>query len=233
MSMRAENRPKAVRVADEERGYEEGHLDPATLLAEMNHRISNNLALVTSLVRRRITSISRSPADMTGQEVVNLLNDIAAKIETVALLHRLLSERPDANEVDVCGYLRRVCDAIASTSGPTAAFDLSALANGCPVLTEKVIPVGLIVDEIVTNALKYAQPSGTPVRIGVACYRASDGTVVVEVMDNGPGLPEALDPEIDGGFGFRMIHALCDQIDARCEFSSSPQGLHFRLRLTA
>jgi two-component sensor histidine kinase len=86
---------------------------------------------------------------------------------------------------------------------------------------------------MVTNAVKYAHPAGTPGKICVASGWDAEGTLFREVADDGVGLPEGFDPAGDGGYGLRLVRGLAQQLDAECEFLQSGIGLRFRLLVPA
>jgi two-component sensor histidine kinase len=88
------------------------------------------------------------------------------------------------------------------------------------------------VAEAVTNALKHAKGnSATGSAILVRCRKGALGGLRVEVVDDGPGLPESFNPETDGGLGFRLLRALTRQVGGVMTFKSSPTGLRVRLAL--
>ena len=101
----------------------------------------------------------------------------------------------------------------------------------CIATSGQVVPLCLIVTELVTNALKYAHPAGVHGTIAVGCRKQADGTLVVEVADDGVGLPEDFDMAADGGLGARTIRVLARQLDAQFDFRSGPIGLRFFLRV--
>ena len=75
------------------------------------------------------------------------------------------------------------------------------------------------------NAIKYAHPSGIPVRIEIACSRKADGGLLLTISDDGVGLPEGFDAEQDGGMGFKMIRTLAGSLKAGLEIQSTSLGL--------
>ena len=89
--------------------------------------------------------------------------------------------------------------------------------------------MGLIVTELVTNAVKYAHPAGAPGRVEVRCRRACDDSVEVSVADDGVGFPEDFDPVSDGGLGLRVVRSLARQLGADLAFESGPLGLTVRV----
>jgi two-component sensor histidine kinase len=98
------------------------------------------------------------------------------------------------------------------------------------VPTENIVPIALIVSEMVTNAVKHAHPAGVAGRIDVGCHL--DGSrIIVEVTDDGVGLPENFDVLDGGDLGFKMVRALASQLGALPIFDSGPLGLRFMLLL--
>jgi two-component sensor histidine kinase len=98
------------------------------------------------------------------------------------------------------------------------------------VAGNQALPIGLIVCEVVTNAVKYAHPSGVPGRLAVACGRSGDH-LVIDVVDDGVGLPDGFDPASGGQIGLNSIRALAGQLGATMTFASDPLGVAFQLRV--
>ncbi|MBK8209504.1 MAG: ATP-binding protein [Rhodospirillales bacterium] len=88
-----------------------------------------------------------------------------------------------------------------------------------------------MISEIIINAIKHAHPSGVTGRLTVRCVRRTDGQLVIEVKDDGVGLPEGFDPASDGGLGLRLVQLLSRQLNATCRFDSTALGLDFRLEV--
>lgn len=199
------------------------------LSAAVNHHIANNLALLASLVRMQASSIGTRA--MQGDEVRSVLEQLGGQIDTVARLHRLLSATGFDGMIDLGGYLRDVSTAAVSALCPGGQTELHIDCDDrCLLPPREVLPLGLIVVELVTNAVKYAHPSKVPGRIAIGCRRA-DATVIVQVADDGVGLPEGLDPIKDGHLGMRLIRLLAAQVGAQISFASSELGLSFVLRM--
>jgi PAS domain S-box-containing protein len=91
--------------------------------------------------------------------------------------------------------------------------------------------IGLIVGEAVSNAIKYSHPTGVAGKITVQCRQHGEGGIAIGVTDDGVGLPENFDPELDGNVGFRMMRALSDRLEAALAFESSSLGLGVSLRV--
>ncbi len=207
---------------------------PEALLAEANHRIANNLARVISIVRLQTTHLAKSTKSMSSQEVSDLLGELASRIEAVGRLHKLLSRGGRDANLEVGDYLEEVCQSLTSSLTATRQMRLSHRFDGaCFLPADQLVLVGLIVTELVMNAVKYAHPTAVPTRISVDCKQAPDGTLFVEVADDGVGLPEAFDPSVDGGLGFRVMRALAEQLGGKLSFRSDALGLRAGLVTSA
>jgi two-component sensor histidine kinase len=206
-----------------------------TLALEANHRIANHLAAVVGLIRLHAASVARGRPTMTTEEVRLLLMEIAGRIDTVGQLHKLLAQSNGRATIDLGEFLRQVCAiAVSSLSLSAKSALYYDCSPGCAVRSEHVVPMALVINEAVTNAVKYAHPSGVAGKIVVRCQRQPDGRdLLVEVVDDGVGLPEGFDPAVDGGLGFRLVRSLSDQLGATLAFENAPLGLHVRLLIPA
>jgi two-component sensor histidine kinase len=225
-----------VIYADDSRRRHEALLSPAPgdfAIAESNHRIANNLTLLVSSISLRAADVSRHPQRRYRSEDVTLmLSEIAARISSVAWLHRFLSEHPHTDCLNLNAHLHELCAGLVAALSDSDRVTLTRTGSGdCMLSSTEVIPVCLIVTEAVTNALKYAHPAGVHGRLSVGCHNDDDGALVVEVSDDGVGLPEGFDPSSGGGIGSRTIRVLARQLDAVAEYEPLPCGLTFRLRL--
>ena len=204
------------------------------VLAESNHRISNNLSLLVSAISMRRSEIVRRQQDLNCDEVASILNEISARIVTVGNLHRFMAKQPEAARVDLESHLFELCETLIATLAPPGRVELVRLATcECFVAPGEVLPICLIITEIVTNSLKYAHPAGVAGKIALGCRREDDDSVLVEVGDDGVGLPEGYDLASDGGIGSRTIRVLAKQLGADLSVESRPIGLWFTLRLPA
>jgi two-component sensor histidine kinase len=89
--------------------------------------------------------------------------------------------------------------------------------------------VGLITAELLTNAGKYAHPSGLVVKVNLHCETNDDGSFLVSVTDDGVGFPTNFDPSTDGGLGFQLMRALANGLNAELEFEHDSLGVCARL----
>lgn len=203
---------------------------PETLIAESNHRIANNLAMIAGLCGTRAEEVARSGRSLSAEDAHVLLRQIAGRINTVARLHRLLARAVASAPPDVGSYLLDIAlTVISSFSAPVQGPRLYADLRGCSLSPRQALSAGLIVGELVTNSVKYAHPAGVCGDIRLFCAQAADGRTRIEISDDGVGLPEGFDPETQGGLGLRLSYSLAAQIGAELAFEQSDLGLTARL----
>lgn len=194
------------------------------LAGEADHRIGNSLAAIGGLVRVRARTIE-SCADPKA-----FLLEIADRIETVAVLHRMMAHS-DADEIPLAEYLRAICDKLKRALG-SAKTTLSVACAPARIVPFRVaLPLGLMTGELFSNSLKYAHPTGLPTRVHIACEATKDGGMTFVFEDDGVGFPEDFDVSRPSSMGLRFIHSLASQLGATHTWSSDPLGIRFELRL--
>ena len=207
---------------------------PSDLVAEANHRIANSLTLLVSMVRMQAAAVRRSPGPMSPAEVRLLLEGIAARINTIGQLHRLLSHVPTDGVTNLKPHLLDVTNAlVAALSSEDQLVRVEHSGSDCLVLMRQVQPIILILCEVFINAMKYAHPAGVPLVMTVDCRTANDGRLVLTIGDDGVGLPEAFNLATHGGLGFKVMRSLAAEIGAEFQIETSNLGLSFRVSLPA
>jgi len=204
------------------------------LFAESNHRIANNLTLIAGLLHQRTTDIAREGRPLSAQDACLMLEETVRRIETVGDLHQRLAKAGPRSVPDFHQYLQDIAKAaIGSIVRPGAMILEPAACSAFMVPADQALPVGLIVGELVTNAVKYSHPAGVRGRIELRCHQGPDATILIQVMDDGVGLPEGFDPKLAGGLGLRLVRTLAEQLGASLSFDSSSIGLTVKLLLPA
>jgi len=198
-------------------------------MAEADHRIANNLASLSGVIRFQRNAISKSGKTFTTEQVCMLLDDIDARIEVTAQLHKLLAQAVNGNGVNLGDFLEEISDMI-STLNPEGKMQLTVdnACDGC-IDPRHALHAGLITAELLTNASKYAHPAGLLVKVNVRVETADDGSFAVEVTDDGVGFPENFDPSTDGGLGFQLMRALANELNAELQFEHDSLGVRARL----
>jgi two-component sensor histidine kinase len=202
-------------------------------VAEANHRIANHLAILASLIRLQSDRMQRETAPLDPADAALSLAGIGAKLEAVAGLHKLLARPREGQAVELGAYLHNIVTvAVESLSAAdTTNLDLTIDAD-CAIDTKRALSIALIACEVITNSIKYAHPSGVSGRVAVACHRAGPD-LVLQIEDDGVGLPSGVDPATNGHVGFRVIRALAADLDAEMHFRTDDLGVTFTLRVPA
>jgi len=181
------------------------------LLQEVHHRVKNNLQIIASLVSMQIRHVGDASARAA-------LAECRARVESIALIHETLYQSKDYARIPFSDYARTLAVSIlraAAPSGVALALDIEALA--LPVDT--AIPCGLILNELVTNALKHAFPGGRGGSVHVSLRRTSAGEASLSVADDGVGLAADFAERPTRSLGLQLVSALVGQIDGRLEVS--------------
>ena len=191
------------------------------LLREVHHRVKNNLQVVTSLLHLHAVRAS------TG-EARRAFEDSRDRVRAMALVHDFL-HGGDPTQVDLGGYLKRLVEGLRSSHGGQAQVrcDTSGVSP-LELDLDRVIPAGLLVNELVSNAFKHAFADRSPGTIEVTARRVG-GTVELSVADDGVGLPPRALAEKSTGFGLELVRNLVDQLGASFKADDGPGT---RLRVT-
>lgn len=226
----------AIRQLEAERAKASGLLQEAeqsqaraeTALAEMNHRVKNSLQIAASLLRLQ--------AGSTADGTRDALQQAAARVDTVARVHLHLTGLKEIEAVNFERYLRDFCNEIGGTwqsPGTSLSWQIDC-DDSFTVPTRQAVALGLIINELLTNIMKYAypgEPSGTAI---IKCQRTAEGTTRLRIVDRGVGLPAGFDPAKSKGLGMRIVAALCQQIGAQLEIDRSEQnGASFLITVPA
>ncbi|MEM2124077.1 MAG: histidine kinase dimerization/phosphoacceptor domain -containing protein, partial [Methanolinea sp.] len=192
------------------------------LLREVHHRVKNNLQVITSLLNLQIRS-AKSP------EVSAILRDTQSRIRAMALVHEKLYQSGDLSRIDICSYLRAlVHQTFASHGTRPQKVTLSFTCETLSMDIGRAIPLGLIVNELVTNALVHAFPGDMAGTVTVRGERRGDGAEF-SVADDGVGLPAGFDPERSTTLGLRLVYSLVAQLHGSIERLPAGRGTAFRL----
>jgi two-component sensor histidine kinase len=200
------------------------------LAAGSDRRIADNLAMVAGL--DRASSLGRRFSPIDGDEVRTSLAGLGGRADAVTRLHRMLAERPAEAAVNLGEYLEDISAAIVVALTGDRHIRLQLACDPCCFASpERALSIGFIVVELITNAVKYAHPTGVAGEIKVACRQGSDGTLTLQVSDDGVGLPEGMDPTRVDSLGLWLVRSLAAQLGARVRFEHDALGLSCVLQI--
>ena len=184
------------------RALEESGLQKDLLLKELNHRVKNNLQIVSSLLNLQ----AKAAGAAAGQ-----FNNAAARVGAIALVHDQLHKYDDVITVVFDRYLVDLCQAItAASSSPDRAWSLVVDADPLIISTDMAVPLGLVVNELITNAIQHSKPRGESGTVHILLKRHPN-TFTISVSDPGNGPPVIQSAD---GFGTRIVETLARQVDA-------------------
>ena len=187
------------------------------LLMELAHRTKNNLAMLSAMMR-----LQAKHPDVTASEA---LSEMAERIQVMAQVYDHLTIRADRKVVDAREYLMEICQHLTASISGTSPVAIKADADELYIHSEQAVPIAIIVNELVTNGLKYAFPEGRAGLIQVT-LRADD-EVVLSVTDNGVGMRGNL-PE---GVGSHVVSLLTQQLGGTITRENLESGCRVTLRM--
>lgn len=180
------------------------------LLREIHHRVKNNLQVISSLLNLQMERVMNPAARQA-------LTESQSRIRSMALVHSLLYRAKDFAHIDFLEYLRTVVESLVSTYGADpSTIETSVSGTQVQLDIERAISCGLIVTELVSNALRHAFPHHRHGHIDVAVTSEGD-QVKLEVRDDGVGLPHEAQPGGVPSFGLQIARTLTQQLDGAIE----------------
>ena len=197
------------------------------LLKEVHHRVKNNLMTIIGLIKMQ----ERKTDDKTFN---NLLLELEGRVRAMALVHESLHKSDNLAHIDLQSYIETLCAQIHAQIGADRDIRFRVQAAGVDVSLEIAVPVGLILNELITNAYKHAFPGGNA-RFGAdSCEIAvmvknEGGILTMSVADNGVGLPKDLKWEKADSLGLKLIKMLSAQLNGSIELERN-SGTTFQLR---
>ncbi len=181
------------------------------LLREIHHRVKNNLQVISSLMSLQAERIPDEGAR-------KMLKESQARIRSMAFIHEKLYQSRDLSKVDFASYIRSLAASLfQSYRLDPGQVRLETELEDVGIDINSAGPCGLVVNELVSNALKHAFPEGRKGTVRIGLRREADGTITLRVADDGVGFPEALDFRKADSFGLQILGLLVEQLDAKIE----------------
>lgn len=196
---------------------EESEKKTTILLQDMVHRVANNFAVVAALIQSKASTVSEPKAKL-------VLTDAVEQVVTMARLHRNLHSNNGATTLDSERFLYELTSDLKCSMGKGRPVLIESVAVSCSLSVGQSVPLGLIVNELVTNALKHAFPEGRSGTIRVILEQEAHDRLVLTVEDDGVGLRSR---DQTKGTGQGLVVLLAGQLGGRFESKSSRQGASF------
>lgn len=208
-----------LRAQANERLLQQALAHQEVLTREISHRVKNSLAIVAGL-------LSMQGRTATDPALRRALEDARARVQTIASVHDRLWRADEVHAVDLVEFMGELCEQLRSSAKPGQTLT----CDFAPVMlaTDQAVPLGLLANELVTNAFKYAYPNGAgDVRISIRLGEA--GNLQLTVCDEGLGLPPDFDAATSRSLGMKLIATLGNQLGGQPEWRSANPGTRFML----
>jgi two-component sensor histidine kinase len=193
------------------------------LLREVNHRVKNSLQVVSSMLHLQANAVG-------DQDLSERLNEAASRVNAVGRAYERLAYTADYENIDLIEYLRQIIEDLERTVAPCKIqFDAPEAVR---FAADRAILVGLIINELVSNAGKYAYPdrAGGSIWVRVS-FQTDKETIAIAIRDEGVGLPPGFDPTASKRLGTRLVNALSKQLGGELKRLPAPIGTNFTLQI--
>ena len=188
------------------------------LLEEMQHRVANSLQIIASILLMKARTVQ-------SEETRLQLQDAHQRVLSVAAVQQHLHRSGPNEPIDIADYLSKLCKTLAdSMIGDSRPIALKVAADDGTVLSRDAVSLGLLVTELVMNALKHAFPGERPDAAIIVSYNVADANWRLTISDNGIGKSDTGAGKGKPGLGTSLIQALAKQLDARVETVSGAAG---------
>lgn len=180
------------------------------LFKEMHHRVKNNFQIISSLLEFQI-------ADHTDERTAQLIKEVTNRIKSMSLIHQKLYENDDLH-VNFDEYIIRLCEDLVNVYDSDFSTEISFQVEQTPLDIDTAVPLGLIVNELVTNAFKHGFSIVNKKTLLVNLKKSEEGMYELCVKDNGKGLIEDIDLASANSMGLRLIGRLAKQLQGSFEY---------------
>ncbi len=188
------------------------------LLREIHHRVKNNLQIVSSL-------LSLQAGRFQNEFDRDLFTESQSRIRAMAQVHERLYNSRDFSFISAKDYVHDLIKEISNTWYNESLYINIEIDTGeISFELDKAVSIGLILNELITNAYKYAFTDGQDNTLWIHIEQTVKEDLILTIRDNGKGMPSGFNPEKSGGMGFTIIRALCDQLHATMSMNPSSDG---------
>jgi two-component system, sensor histidine kinase PdtaS len=193
------------------------------LLKELHHRVKNNLQVLSSV-------LSLQSRHLTDENAIQVIKSSESRVNTMALIHKKLYSDQDNRNINMKEYIQELVTYLMHTYGMSDKLTFTLNSTDIYLDVDKAIPAGLILNEIVSNAMKYAYHDHAAPSLQISISTHQPNELTLEISDNGPGIPEAAQHEASQSFGLRMVKTLTRELKGKVSVQSHT-GTTFTLQI--
>ncbi|SMO35918.1 PAS domain S-box protein [Gracilimonas mengyeensis] len=193
-----------------------------TLLAEIHHRVKNNLAVVSGMMQLQAF-------DSTNEDLKAKLYDSVVRIKTMATVHELLYNSNSFSQLDFSDTLVKLVENVSETLQTGSKVDLKIECDPIKLNINQAIPASLIVNEVITNSFKHAFKDRKDGTLVFELKEKPNDKILISITDNGVGLPEDEEYSNQSSLGLHLIEVLAQQIEAEYSYENVQPGTQFTI----
>lgn len=204
---------------------EQSLVEKEVLLKEIHHRVKNNLQIISSLLDEQ----ARKASD---NQVKKLMKEGQDRVQSMALIHQNLYESDNLSGIDIKDYLVELTKNISQSQVGQKEVEIELNVDDSKLDIDTAIPIGLILNELITNSFKYAFKGKDLGKISIAFNKTSAKDFLVKVTDNGIGLPDDFDIRKAKSLGLNLVRGLVRQLEGTMDFAGTNEGTNFEMRFS-
>lgn len=190
------------------------------LLEEIHHRAKNNLQLISSLLRLQ----SRKVED---EKVLSILEEGQNRVQAMTLIHQKLYRKDKVGMIDFRAYMNELLAQFSGIRNNSQEVDIQVDCPKIDLDIDTAIPLGLILNELITNSFKYAFPNNPSPQLSISLQNSGEGNYALYMTDNGQGLPENFDWQKAKTQGIRLVRSLTKQLQGKLEYEKGMNSSTF------
>jgi len=191
------------------------------LMKEIHHRVKNNMTMISSLLSLQSNRVK-------DEHYKAMFDDSMNRIRTMAAIHERLYQFEDLSNIIFSDYIKNIVNSIFKSFGLSSRIKFVTDIEEISLAIDSSIPCGLIVNELITNSMKYAFPDNREGEIRVSLHTNDTGEIKLSISDNGVGMPEGLDFRNAESLGLDLVNALVEQLKGEIELSRE-KGTEFMI----
>jgi PAS domain S-box-containing protein len=190
------------------------------LLKEIHHRVKNNLQIISSMLNLQSGYVN-------DESTLNVLRESQERINSMSLIHETIYRNSDFSAIDFTEYIKAIAgNLVQSYRNPNTHVELVMEMDNVLIGLDQSIPCGLIVNELVSNAMKYAFIGKKKGKLCIQVKEKKGDKIELVIKDDGVGLPSTLDAKRSGSLGLTLVNALTEQLDGTLNTKSSKGTAH-------
>ncbi len=206
-----------------EKAIQESLKEKEVLIKEVHHRVKNNMQVIVSMINLQSGYITDSKA-------LEIFHDTQHRVRAMALVHEKLYQSNNLAQIDFRDYIEHLASSLFHSYSPqTSRVTLRVDIGDVALSVDSAIPCGLIVNELISNALKYAFPDNRQGELIVRLREADAGRIEMSIEDDGIGFPQKLDFRNTESLGMQLVHSLARQLSGTLDLDRD-HGTKFTLR---